>query len=285
MKTYFSPDYISTSNSLETVRKSEWLAAKILANHGSIVAPKPINREELAEFLDHDYVASLFDLTLDWSALGSRWNSDLLKSIRHSNGGVRDAVLSAITDGYAGSLSSGLHHAGKSYGMGYCQVNGLAMGAIIAKQHGQRVGILDVDAHFGGGTYDIIGNLDIPIADLSTSYLDEWKPTQKLHHTDFYTMRDRQSYLSKVQQALDHLKACDVDFIMHNAGMDPSLNGITRETLALREQMIAQWCKDNQIKACWVLAGGYLSASIRPQDLTDMHYTTYESFLKISEAV
>jgi acetoin utilization deacetylase AcuC-like enzyme len=283
MNTYFSPDYISLSNSLETVRKSEWLAKKILGNGGFLVEPKPINREELAEFLDHDYVASLFDLTLDWSALGSRWNSDLLKSIRHSNGGVRDAVLSAIENGYAGSLSSGLHHAGRNYGMGFCQVNGLAMGAIIAKQHGKRVGVLDVDAHFGGGTYDIIGDLNIPIADLSTSQLDSWRSTSNIHHVDFYTVRDRQSYLSKVQKALDHLKACDVDFIMHNAGMDPSLNGISKETLEMREEMVANWCKDNNIKACWVLAGGYLSDTITPAVLTDMHYATYNSFNKISQ--
>jgi acetoin utilization deacetylase AcuC-like enzyme len=283
MNTYFSPDYISTSNSLETVRKSEWLAKKILANGGFLVEPKPVNREELGAFLDHDYVASLFDLTLDWSALGSRWNSDLLKSIRHSNGGVRDAVLSALENGYAGSLSSGLHHAGKNYGMGFCQVNGLAMGAILAKQNGKRVGVLDVDAHFGGGTFDILGGLDIPIADLSTSYLDEWKPTKNIHHTDFHSYRDSQSYLSKVQDCLDHLKSCDVDFIMHNAGMDPSLNGISKETLELREEMVANWCKENNIKACWVLAGGYLSATITPAVLTDMHYATYNSFNKISK--
>jgi acetoin utilization deacetylase AcuC-like enzyme len=283
MNTYFSPDYISLSNSLETVRKSEWLAKKILANGGYLVEPKPVNREELAEFLDQDYVASLFDLTLGWSALGSKWNSDLLKSIRHSNGGVRDAVLSAIKDGYAGSLSSGLHHAGRDYGMGFCQVNGLAMGAMIAKQHGQRVGILDVDAHFGGGTYDIIGGLDIPIADLSTSQLDSWGSTSKIHRTDFYSIRDRQSYLSKVQNALDHLKACDVDFIMHNAGMDPSLNGISKEILEMREEMIAHWCKDNNVKCCWVLAGGYLSDEITPAVLTDMHFATYNSFNKISK--
>lgn len=289
MNTYFSPDYISTSNRLETVRKSEWLAKKILANKGTLIEPTPINQEELAEFLDQNYVASLFNLTLKYSALGTEWNSDLLKSIRHSNGGVRDAVLSALRDGVAGSLSSGLHHAGKKYGTGFCQVNGLAMGALIAKQQGKRVGILDVDAHFGGGTYDILGGLDIPIADLSTSHFDAWRSSKSIHHVDFCndTASDTKGflcsdYLKRVQKALDHLKACEVDFIMHNAGMDPSLDGISMNTLFKRERMIAQWSKENNVKVCWVLAGGYLSSFITPENLTDMHYMTYSNFLAIS---
>ncbi len=283
MKTYFSKNYISETSQMETVNKSAWLSQRIIENQGVLTAPKAMSQDELSEFLDQDYVASLFNLTLKYSALDVGWNSDLLKSITHSNGGVRDAVLSAIEDGYAGSLSSGLHHAGKNYGQGFCQVNGLAIAALIAKQKGQRIGILDVDAHFGGGTYNILGHLDIPIADLSTSAYDTWSSDRSIHHVDFYHDTDKQAgYLNRVQKALNHLKSCDVDFIMHNAGMDPSLNGVTKETLIKREEMIAQWCKDNHIKACWVLAGGYLSATIKAKDLTDMHYATYQSFLKIA---
>jgi acetoin utilization deacetylase AcuC-like enzyme len=194
---------------------------------------------------------------------------------------VRDAVLAALKDGCAGSLSSGLHHAGKNYGMGFCQVNGLAMGALIAKQNGKRVGILDVDAHCGGGTFDILGHLDIPIADLSTFSLDQWKSSKKIHHLDLFYSRDEKAYLGRVEKALNHLKACDVDFIMHNAGMDPSLSGISKATLNQREEMIAHWCKDNKIGVCWVLAGGYLSHNISETDLVDMHYSTYQHFNQI----
>jgi acetoin utilization deacetylase AcuC-like enzyme len=206
MKTYFSKNYISETSQMETVNKSAWLSQRILENQGVLTAPKAMTQDELAEFLDQDYVASLFNLTLKYSALDVGWNSDLLKSITHSNGGVRDAVLSAIEDGYAGSLSSGLHHAGKNYGQGFCQVNGLAIAALIAKQKGQRIGILDVDAHFGGGTYNILGHLDIPIADLSTSAFDTWSSDRSIHHVEFYHDTDKQAgYLNRVQKALNHL--------------------------------------------------------------------------------
>jgi acetoin utilization deacetylase AcuC-like enzyme len=281
MKTFFSPQYISHDSGLETTKKPGWIAERISKNGGILSKPNAITQDELNAFLDHDYVSQLFNLTLHSSAFGTKWTADLLKSISHSNGGVRDAVLAAIKDGCAGSLSSGLHHAGKNYGMGFCQVNGLAMGALIAKQNGKRVGILDVDAHCGGGTFNILGHLDIPIADLSTLSLDQWKSSNKIHHLDLFHSKDEKAYLGRVEKALNHLKACDVDFIMHNAGMDPSLSGISKATLNQREEMIAHWCKDNKIGVCWVLAGGYLSYNISESDLVDMHYSTYQHFNQI----
>ncbi len=276
MKTFFSPQYVSKDSDMETTQKSGWIAERITSNGGTLSTPTPIHQDELNAFLDHDYVSSLFNLTLGESAFRNKpWTADLLKSISHSNGGVRDAVLAAIKDGCAGSLSSGLHHAGKDYGRGFCQVNGLAGAALIAKQHGKRVGILDVDAHCGGGTFNILKNLDIPIADISTDDFDEWEARKSIH---MISMASRHDYLNQVQTALDHLKACDVDFIMHNAGMDPSLDGISKKTLDEREEMIAHWCKDNKIGVCWVLAGGYLSYNVSKEDLIDMHYSTYNHF-------
>jgi acetoin utilization deacetylase AcuC-like enzyme len=280
MKTFFSNHFVSNDSGMETTQKSGWIAQRIKQNGGTLSRPSPITQDELNAFLDHDYVASLFNLTLGSSAFDNEWTADLLKSITNSNGGVRDAVLAALQDGCAGSLSSGLHHAGYDYGEGYCQVNGLAGAALIAKQKGKRVGILDVDAHCGGGTFNILGHLDIPIADISTIEFDDWQPTKNIQ---LFAYANQSNYLSKVQAALDHLKACDVDFIMHNAGMDPSLSDISKATLDQREEMIAQWCKDNKIGVCWVLAGGYLSKrkNITKTDLVDMHYSTYKHFGQI----
>jgi acetoin utilization deacetylase AcuC-like enzyme len=278
MKTFYSTQYSTSDSNMETTQKNHWIANRIKENGGTLSIPAPITQDELNAFLDHDYVASLFNLTLRSSAFGTVWTDNLLRSVTHSNGGVRDAVLAALQEGCAGSLSSGLHHAGYDYGKGFCQVNGLAGAALIAKQKGKRVGILDVDAHCGGGTFKILGHLDIPIADISTSTYDTWTPSQNIQLLEY---ADQSDYLSQVQVALDHLKACDVDFIMHNAGMDPSLDGISKATLDQREEMIAQWCKDNKIGVCWVLAGGYLSSNITEKDLVDMHYSTYKHFGQI----
>ena len=70
-----------------------------------------------------------------------------------SNGGAVAAGLAALEHGVAGSLSSGLHHARREKGAGFCTFNGLVIAAREALTAGARsVLILDFDAHCGGGT-------------------------------------------------------------------------------------------------------------------------------------
>jgi acetoin utilization deacetylase AcuC-like enzyme len=48
------------------------------------------------------------------------------------------------------------HHAGRNYGMGFCLLNNVAVGAEYARSSGvDRVAILDWDVHHGNGTQDI----------------------------------------------------------------------------------------------------------------------------------
>ncbi|MDP2769724.1 MAG: amidohydrolase family protein, partial [Giesbergeria sp.] len=56
-----------------------------------------------------------------------------------SNGGAVAAALAAIAEGVAGSLSSGLHHAARGRGAGFCTFNGLALGVRAARAAGEPV--------------------------------------------------------------------------------------------------------------------------------------------------
>jgi acetoin utilization deacetylase AcuC-like enzyme len=281
MKVFYSKNYVTSVSRMETVNKSKWMADRLKEEGYSdcIVSPMPLSREELYDTHDKEYINSLYDLKFRGSAaVGGAWDQNLLTSIQYSNGGIRDAVLLAHKEQVAGSLSSGLHHAGTNYGAGFCQVNGLAMGALMAKELGYKVGILDVDAHCGGGTADILHKTDIVIADVSTNRFDEWtyyNPSQKLR-----IVNHESHYLMEVQNALNYLKAKGCNFIMHNAGMDPSLDGISFTSLAEREKMIADFCYENNMKVVWVLAGGYLSSfyNIDENVLTDLHMNTFHAF-------
>ena len=72
-----------------------------------------------------------------------------------SNGGAVAAARAARAGGVAGSLSSGLHHAGRDRGAGFCTFNGLVLAARAALSEGAaRVLVLDLDAHCGGGTHE-----------------------------------------------------------------------------------------------------------------------------------
>src|SRR5207249_1324240 len=77
----------------------------------------------------------------------------------------------------AGSLSSGLHHASRASGMGFCTFNGLALATKAARDQGARVLIIDLDAHGGGGTYSIVKRWpDVVQLDLVVSLLDSYTP-------------------------------------------------------------------------------------------------------------
>ena len=85
------------------------------------------------------------------------------------------AVLSAVEQLAAGTESSGPargdseayclvrppgHHATPSTSMGFCLFNSVAVAAALLAADGQRVAIVDVDAHHGNGTQDVFWDRD-----------------------------------------------------------------------------------------------------------------------------
>jgi hypothetical protein len=108
-------------------------------------------------------------------------------------GAIRSSALSRRA-GAAGSLSSGLHHARRARGTGFCTFNGLALGARRAIGAGARsVLIIDLDAHCGGGTAELLAD-DPAVAQVDLA-VDAF---------DWYTERGRFS-LHTILDAADYL--------------------------------------------------------------------------------
>ena len=155
---YYSPTY-AVDGKIETVSKSKLVAALIEAGEAGEVwleAPKLATRQELELIHEAEYVRHTLEDKGAFLEVGP-WSQPLLDSILVSTGGMRDAVREALKNGRSGSLSSGLHHARRNSGNGFCQFNGLALAALEALKKVKTVGILDLDAHAGGGTFDILG--------------------------------------------------------------------------------------------------------------------------------
>jgi acetoin utilization deacetylase AcuC-like enzyme len=281
MKVFYSSDYVSSSGQIDTVKKSRWISKQIRREGGTLCEPTKLMTAEDAKVLHAPtYVDDLFALRQTPATLAAldAWDASLLRSIQASNGGVLSAVEVALKEGVAGSLSSGLHHAHYSQGAldGFCTINGLALGAIQAVKAGKVVGILDVDAHCGGGTHELIAkneNLgECYIYDVSNNMYDPWSSENPNKYVLVGNVKEDR-YLGEVQKALDFLKSKKINFLMHNAGMDPfDRNGsynISFETLVKREEMIANWCIENQVSCCWVLAGGYVSDLDHPRNVLE----------------
>jgi acetoin utilization deacetylase AcuC-like enzyme len=144
------------------------------------------------------------------------------------------------------------------------------------------IGILDLDAHCGGGTFELIGNdARVRLADVSTNSYDSWKSFELRHHLKI--VRDANNYLNEVEKALKHL--IGVQFLIYNAGMDPfegcsigGLTGITREILQRREKLVADWCRENKVPALFVLAGGYEGPNLDLEGVARLHLLTINEF-------
>jgi len=242
-----------------------------------LIAPLPITREELLVIHDAQYIDGLIN----------NKNAELTRSIFASTGGVRDALDATFLNGTAGSLSSGLHHAKRDRDYGLCYINGLALAALRAiSKHGvEKVGVLDTDAHCGGGTFQLVGeNEQVLLADVSCNSYDIWQPNSERHYLEI--VRNASEYLDAVTRALDHLEG--VDALIYNAGMDPfedcdtgGMRGITREVLAERERLVAQWCEDTQTPAMFVLAGGYGGRNLDLDGVARLHLPTIKEFARI----
>jgi acetoin utilization deacetylase AcuC-like enzyme len=240
-----------------------------------LCSPRKATRQELEEVHSPEYLDSL-------------WNGDqdLLRSLLASTGGVLDAVDQALIDGFSGSLSSGLHHAKRTHDEGFCYINGLALAALRALNvHGLiDVGVLDLDAHCGGGTFELIGSdARVRLADVSTNSYDSWKSFELRHHLK--VVRDANNYLVEVEKALKHLNG--VQLLIYNAGMDPfegcstgGQPGITREVLQRREKLVADWCRENSVPVLFVLAGGYEGPNLDLEGVARLHLLTINEFAK-----
>jgi acetoin utilization deacetylase AcuC-like enzyme len=181
-----------------------------------------------------------------------------------SNGGAVAAALRAMRDGIAGSLSSGLHHARRDRGYGYCTFNGLAIAAERALTAGAGdVLILDLDAHCGGGTHGIIaGNPHIWQVDVSVDRFDLYEPGAR---TTLDLVTNAADYLPTITKRLRDALARRFGLCLYNAGVDPhedcpegALAGITEEHLRAREELVFAWCREQKLPVAFVMAGGYL---------------------------
>jgi acetoin utilization deacetylase AcuC-like enzyme len=244
--------------------------------------PTPATIAELTAVHAHRYVHAVrtgepSDLA---TSNGLQWDPKLFHAVASSTGGIRDAALTALTEGVSGSLSTGLHHARTASGRGYATFNGLVVAARAALRAGAaRVLILDLDAHAGGGTAELIDGLDgVEQLDVSVHSFDRYPSRLDAR----LTMADANDYLSTVESELEQWGNRPTDLILYNAGMDPhehagGLTGITTEIIRRREQMVFEWAASIAAPIAFVLAGGYKSRRFTLTDVAGLHRITVDA--------
>lgn len=236
---------------------------------GDVLPFEPVSREDLYRAHDRGYVDSILDLQDD-NGFGNR-DAQVAASLPYTSGSMLAAARYALEHStHVCSPTSGFHHAGWEYGGGFCTFNGLMVTALALKAAGlvRRVGIIDLDMHYGDGTADIITRLGI-----------DWI----VHRTQGGFFRDRKDvgadardYFQWLQRAID---ACaDVDVVLYQAGADPHVNDplgglLTEVELAIRDHQVFKALRGRPV--AWNLAGGYQrSANGGIEPVLKIHHTT-----------
>ena len=298
MKVYYSPDYVGAAYGFDTTRKAAWIADSLAhrpIDGVELLAPQPLTAGDLERVHDREYVQAARTGEPQYLAesQGFDWDAALWPMVLASNGGVLAAARSALDDGVAGSLSSGLHHAKQDRGDGFCTFNGLAIAAKTLLDEGavSSVLILDLDAHCGGGTAQLIDH-DPRIwhEDVSVDAFDHYSG-----HTNsaLWDVDCAEDYLLTVNRAVAQAdRIGPFDLCLYNAGMDPyqdcgvgGLDGITAEVLAQRERIVFDWCRQRRLPVAFALAGGYVGSGLDQPTLVNLHRLTLVAAADITTCI
>ena len=295
MRVFYSPAYIAAADDFDTTRKAGWVAERLsTAPTGDIrlCVPEPLGEVQLCALHDARYVSAVRTGTPRNLAESQEldWDEHIWTMACAQNGGMLAAMRAARSDGVSGTLSSGLHHAKRERGDGFCTFNGLALAARAALDEGAgAVLILDLDAHCGGGTYALVaGEPRIWQLDVATAYYDWYRPIG--HHT-LDVLDHGGDYLPIIRARLAGLdtRAPHFDLCLYNAGVDPceecrvgGMAGITRAVLAERDALVFDWLRARSISVAFALAGGYTGPQLDVQDLVDLHCQTIAAAARLA---
>jgi acetoin utilization deacetylase AcuC-like enzyme len=281
---YWNPDYVASDYAFDTTRKSGEIAATIKAGDqaGSLVDPAEFT-SQTSEVITRIHAIEYVDAVTSGAPLGLaesqgfRWDPKIsTMAIAHSSGLVA-GVNEVLSDRgqVAGSLSSGLHHARFNRGAGFCTFNGLAVAARAALDLGaERILVLDLDAHCGGGTRSMTDPVSVIQIDVSTVGFDRWTASGN----DALLMASVGGYVPRVSEALRLADAVGpFDLVLYNAGMDPANSGVSASDLGQREQMVADWTDRHGFPLVYALAGGYTDG-ITMAELVQLHMLTVAAF-------
>lgn len=284
MNIYWNEDYCGSTTNFETLKKSVHISAVIQAHTklsewvkiidpATIVGALPMAQSLLSDGLDANYLQALVTGRPRELAETNEfeWDGAMYPMILNSTAGIYCAIMD-IVNGYdhACSLSSGLHHATRMGGKGWCTANSLAIGAIYAQQHFETPVVLDLDAHCGGGTNSYIQGTQVKQVDLSTSSFDLYEDND---NSTVDICGNEDMYLSMVATSLKKLTALGPDIVFYNAGVD-IYPFIDPDFVIQREQMVANRMRTLGVPTVIVVAGGYG----KMEDIVPLHVGTICAF-------
>lgn len=224
-----------------------WLKLGIPLN---IIEPVPVSVEQLYLAHDKDYVDSILSCRIE-NGFGNR-SKEVAVTLPWTNGAMLCAAREAIENGaVAVAPCSGYHHACYNHGEAYCTFNGLMIAAAVLLHEGRvaRVGILDLDMHYGNGTDDIRQHLKL------TAQVPHFSAGR-----NWYQPKQAKIFLKMLPELVEAFSSCNL--LLYNAGVDSHLNDplggwLSTEELYERDRIVFEVAHRIKLPVAFALAGGY----------------------------
>lgn len=237
----FSP---SAGKPARVVERWQRLAAPL-----QLMAVEPATPELLALAHSREYVDGVLAGRLA-NGFGNR-SPEVAATLPWTSGSfVTAAAYAAQHGGVAISPTSGFHHARYASGGGFCTFNGLMVAARVLQTGGlaRKIGVLDLDMHYGDGTVDIIERLKL----------------EDIHHWSFGANygdpEQGEEFLRALPGVLAGFAGCEIVFYQAGADSfieDPLGGVLTMAQLRLRDRLVFQHFARVGVPLVWNLAGGY----------------------------
>ena len=249
---FYTPAYVGAAHAFETTRKARWVAESLrqapiaglhLNGHASLDATDVL-RAHSPEYVDAVRTGEPRRLA---ESQGFAWDAGLWPMVLASNGGVLAAARAARGQGVAGALASGLHHARREHGAGFCTFNGLAIAAHTLLAEGvRRILIVDLDAHCGGGTHSLIeGVAGLRQLDIAVDAFDHYSPAAG-------------NTLDLLDAATDYLPTLRRRLAARNAELrSASERSFYEARLDALTQIANRFCLEEDLKVLWARSRRY----------------------------
>lgn len=285
MKFFYDPGFAAPiGDHIMPMRKFALVAGEVRAWLPQIIIekPEPLDHEDLLRVHTAEYIEAV-KIGLPRDLAESQkfpWSEALYPSVCLTGGGVLEAARSALENGASAALASGFHHACADHGEGFCTFNGLVVALEALRVEGKirTAAILDMDLHYGNGTASLAESRPWMRA-LSIYGNDYWKnqayrDVRERRHADgsnHFSVplipsgeSDRRVLFEAVNHHLSWLlQDGKPDILLYQAGADPLRNDpysplqLAHEDLEMRDRMVFEFAKAEEIPIAWVLAGGY----------------------------
>ena len=246
---FYTPKMVADSGSMSPSAAkpaqvvAHWLACGLPID---VIEPAPVTVDDLARVHDRTWVEDVLACR-EPNGFFNR-SPEVAATLVYTNGSMLSAARYAIAHRtIAAAPCSGFHHAGPRAGA-FCTFNGLVVTAcaLVAEGLAKRVGIVDLDMHYGDGTDRMIAQHRIDFIDHFTA------------GADFTGAHQATLFFKQLPDRLRAMRDCDV--ILYQAGADPHIDDplggwLTTEELAERDRVVFR--ETHAIPLAWNLAGGY----------------------------